>query len=614
MEVKFTSDVAKQSFLSKTDYKLVILIIASRGETYDIFINCWRAYMHMFPEVKSFFLFSDASIDCDVLISEDAIVSKCEECNIPGILIKTYYAMKVCNDTYTYDYMLRTNLSSFYHIPRLLDYLDKQPRTSYVGSQFYILPNVPQKQEEIQFVNTYLEKQLDDKFIFLHGAGFVISNDVAVNYCKEIAKDDAKIKSTFTVADDIGFSLVLYNCLTPADYDDKGFYHPPEFTTLQQYKYQCRELLNPVVYDNHHIFHIRNKKDDSINDNSIECRADDLRNYILQIRYYYKLGNFMEEMDEPEPEFTNDFVSTDDVPETVLMLPVIEEEIATEAVPEPEPEPTQPVAPVKRGRYLVDGFTFYNEFEMLLYRMTVLNDVVDYFVITEATKTFSGKDKPLYYNDNKEKYKDFHHKIIHVIVDGLVVPDISLNEQWKNEEKQRAAIDNGISQLSLRKDDLIIISDVDEIPDPDEMKILKEAPFQIFKVASMRQQFFYYNLNSKMDEIWLHPKIATYEGYVLCECNPQFMRMHKSYNIIDKGGWHLSYFGDAKFIKNKLESFSHQEFNNEEYTNEELLKERMSNFQDILVRPKNNVSKISTKDNKYLPPRYEEFLSNFVLF
>lgn len=628
MDVKFASDQAHQEFTKKKDYKLIILIIASRCETYDFFINCWRSYMNAFPDVKSFFLFSDETIPCDLLVTEDSIVHKHPECNVPGILLKTLHAMNLCNESFTYDYMVRTNLSSFYHIPRLLNYLNTQSRAGYVGSQFYMLPNVPQKQEEINFVNTYFGKQLDDKFIFLHGAGFIVSRDVVVNYCDEMKKNDPKINTTLGVADDLGISMVFYNFLSPADYDEKGLYYPPEFRSLHRHKYQCRGLVDPRIYDNEDLFHIRNKKDDSIGDNSLEYRMDDIQNFILQIRHYYNQPNFMEEAgpilsseEEEEPEFTNEFTPIEStlppIPEEEDKMPVpfVEEVIKkSEPVLLQEQSPVDEFIPTKRSRYLIDGFTFYNELEMLYYRMTVLNDVVDYFVITEATKTHAGKDKPLYYNENKDRYKEFHHKIIHVVVDDLIVPDIKENEQWKNENHQRNAIDRGISQLALRKDDLILITDVDEIPNPAKLLDLKQKGSFEFKVASLHQEFYYYNLNAIMSEVWLHPKIATYEGYVICECKPQYIRMNKPYVIIDKGGWHLSYFGDAKFIKNKLENFAHQEFNKEEYTDEEKLRERIEKFQDILIRPRFHITKQSVKENSNLPPRYEEFLSNFVLF
>ena len=60
---------------------------------------------------------------------------------------------------------------------------------------------------------------------------------------------------------------------------------------------------------------------------------------------------------------------------------------------------------------IYDCFLFFNELELLEIRLNVLNDVVDYFVLVESTKTFTNHDKPLHYQENKEKFKDFNDKI-----------------------------------------------------------------------------------------------------------------------------------------------------------------------------------------------------------
>ena len=64
-----------------------------------------------------------------------------------------------------------------------------------------------------------------------------------------------------------------------------------------------------------------------------------------------------------------------------------------------------------------DCFTFFNEFELLEIRLNELDSVVDKFVLVEASKTHQGKEKPLFYNENKDRFKKFQDKIIHVIVD-----------------------------------------------------------------------------------------------------------------------------------------------------------------------------------------------------
>ena len=62
-----------------------------------------------------------------------------------------------------------------------------------------------------------------------------------------------------------------------------------------------------------------------------------------------------------------------------------------------------------------DSFIFFNELDLLELRLNILNDVVDYFVLTESPFTVSGNEKPLYYQENKDRFGKFNDKIIHNI-------------------------------------------------------------------------------------------------------------------------------------------------------------------------------------------------------
>jgi hypothetical protein len=93
---------------------------------------------------------------------------------------------------------------------------------------------------------------------------------------------------------------------------------------------------------------------------------------------------------------------------------------------------------------------------------------------------------------------------------------------------------------------------------------------------------------------------------------PSVIRLGNAPIIIGYGGWHLSYFGNAEFVQNKLFQFAHQEFNLPEITNIENLDTKMKAGQDILGRGNVQITQIPIKENHYLPPRYREFLSNFI--
>jgi beta-1,4-mannosyl-glycoprotein beta-1,4-N-acetylglucosaminyltransferase len=264
--------------------------------------------------------------------------------------------------------------------------------------------------------------------------------------------------------------------------------------------------------------------------------------------------------------------------------------------------------------FIVDCFTFYNELDLLTYRLNALNSVVDYFVLVEARQTFVGKDKELFFEKNKERYAEFKDKIIHLVVDLPIKfsdIDMSKDEQWINEKYQRNSLRNGIDMLKLDKDDLIIICDLDEIPDPDTLRKIKGSEIKV-NLNSLHMQLHYYNLNTISTEIWKHPKILSCNKLTELPLTLHDIRIMEC-PAIQNGGWHLSYFGDSNFIKNKIENFGHQEFNNDNYTNLDTINDRLSNGQDIYGRWYVKFKKVAVKDNAYLPPEFEKYLSKFIV-
>jgi beta-1,4-mannosyl-glycoprotein beta-1,4-N-acetylglucosaminyltransferase len=80
--------------------------------------------------------------------------------------------------------------------------------------------------------------------------------------------------------------------------------------------------------------------------------------------------------------------------------------------------------------------------------------------------------------------------------------------------------------------------------------------------------------------------------------------------VILNGGWHLSYFGDANFIKNKIENFSHQELNTNNFTDLVKINEKINNCVDLYDR-NIEIKKINIEDNNYLPIEYNIYLTKF---
>jgi beta-1,4-mannosyl-glycoprotein beta-1,4-N-acetylglucosaminyltransferase len=257
---------------------------------------------------------------------------------------------------------------------------------------------------------------------------------------------------------------------------------------------------------------------------------------------------------------------------------------------------------------IIDCFTFYNELDMLKFRLEELYDTVDFFVIVEATQTFSGNVKTLNYENNKHLFAKYETKIIYVIVDDMP----GGGDAWPREKCQRCAIDRGLSHLDLNDDDIITVTDLDEIFSKHVLQNLKNIGLQnnVYKPSF---DMYYYNLECKARLKWYHPKVLNYWTYKnICNRNCEQIR-HWGHGIDIPGtsGWHFSYFGDVEFIKNKIQNFSHQEFNNNTYLNSDKIVEQIKKCDDLFFRDNKNThwfEYCAIKDNKFLPDNYQMLL------
>lgn len=251
---------------------------------------------------------------------------------------------------------------------------------------------------------------------------------------------------------------------------------------------------------------------------------------------------------------------------------------------------------------IIDCFIFYNELDLLEFRLELLDNIVDKFVLVESTKTFVGKKKPLFYKENEKRYSKYLNKIHHVIVDNLDSENV-----WINETTQRNGIHKGLEKLKLVDGDLIIISDADEIIDPKTLFNLKKNN-SVKSVMNLVQDLYYYNITCKFDGDWKMSKIMDYKTYKTKPI-PQQIRQTAGKDV-PNGGWHFSYFGDVNFIKNKIMNFSHQEYNNEIYYNEDHLIDVIKHGKDLFRRQDQNINfkLIDPKNNNYLPEGYKKLL------
>jgi len=235
---------------------------------------------------------------------------------------------------------------------------------------------------------------------------------------------------------------------------------------------------------------------------------------------------------------------------------------------------------------IFDCFMYFDEEVVLDLRLNTLDRHVDYFVIVESTFTHKGDKRNLRFNHKKfEKFKD---KIIYLIFDkepnGIEEVYENDNEGEKSrkyilnaakrENGQRDHIRNGLQKAS--PEDLILISDVDEIPNLEEinLKNLKR------KILMFQQDMFYYKFDLKLPNvIWTGTKGCRKKDLL----SPQWLRnikdkkyslfrldiifskvKYSSIKFIKNGGWHFSNIKSPKEIEHKLKSYlHHREFDEE---------------------------------------------------
>jgi len=190
--------------------------------------------------------------------------------------------------------------------------------------------------------------------------------------------------------------------------------------------------------------------------------------------------------------------------------------------------------------------------------------VVDKFVIVEAPWTFTGKPKKFIYETNKNRYAKFKEKIIYIKL-GNLPKDFNYKHYWSDstidfqrEFFQRNSIQQGLDKC--KPDDIVLISDLDEIPNPRKITSLKIKPHQ---TIGFEQNLYYYFFNCKCSQKWIGTKACLYRDLK----ESQEIRLRKSDKILKNGGWHLSYMGGVKSIQKKLKSYAHSEYNNDNYTN-----------------------------------------------
>lgn len=207
-----------------------------------------------------------------------------------------------------------------------------------------------------------------------------------------------------------------------------------------------------------------------------------------------------------------------------------------------------------------DCFTFFDELDLLEFRLRHLWDLVDVFVVCEATRTFSGQPKELVFSKNVGRFAWAMNKIRHVVCDELE-PNVKPHERWHNETRQRNYIFSGIPEL--KDGDIVLLGDVDEFPSLDVVESVIASKQNT--VCLMRPHCYYLDRSTNAFA-WHGTSIVAYKTGM----HPQDIRQERTsgrYTSVPDAGWHFSYTGGIEGIQKKLSSFSHSEFDTPAFHN-----------------------------------------------
>jgi len=257
---------------------------------------------------------------------------------------------------------------------------------------------------------------------------------------------------------------------------------------------------------------------------------------------------------------------------------------------------------------IFDCFSYWDEDLLLEIRLNILNDYVDYFIIVEGNKTWQNNPKKLKFDI--KKFKEFEKKIIYIPVEDL--PDG--NNPYIRENFQRNAISRGL--VKAKDEDLIIISDLDEIPDPEKVKTFnKKMRYAVFK-----QLHFYYkiNLQSQKNPFWHGSRICV-KKYLK---SPQWLRNLKFKkrpfwrldklrlnNIIKDGGWHFCNLKEPEEILYKYKNLCETD---DPHVFKEKIDEKFLNLKEIKNRINSGLDIIG-RDEQYEPIDLDERFPKYIL-
>jgi beta-1,4-mannosyl-glycoprotein beta-1,4-N-acetylglucosaminyltransferase len=225
---------------------------------------------------------------------------------------------------------------------------------------------------------------------------------------------------------------------------------------------------------------------------------------------------------------------------------------------------------------IYDCFNFLNEELLLEVRIEELKDIVDKFVICESNITVSNKPKP-FYLETTEVYKKWKDRIIYQKLEREP-QNISLAGESRHDLMyfQRNSVMEALSGCKLT--DIIMFSDLDEIPTANAIKGIKEVPC----VLDLRGYYWYLNtpITSPDNHVWFPSVICNLYEHVKSQTLNQIRENKGNYPRVPNCGWHFSHLGDEHQLHYKMMASSHTEYHSDHFTSPENIKRRRENLID----------------------------------
>lgn len=229
---------------------------------------------------------------------------------------------------------------------------------------------------------------------------------------------------------------------------------------------------------------------------------------------------------------------------------------------------------------IIDCFTFNGEFDLLELRLNMLKDRVDRFIIVEFDKTFSGKDKPFYYREQRERFEKITDKISYCTFGEEFYekyralaessPNTKGADHWKREFMQKECIKDAL--VGLEDDDIVYIGDVDEI---------WVNGFLVEPITKIKLRVYTYHLNNRSSEEFWGTLVAKYKD-IKDKCL-NHVRSTDHYKTKGCYGWHFTSMGGYDEVKRKLsDSYTPESYWTPEVQGK--LGQNMANNKDFLGR------------------------------